>query len=209
MELDITKLKGPKRGEYYDLYVVLDIFSRYVVAWCVAPSESGRARQRTDRRRRRPPPCATGPAQRARRPGQLDDVEPGVELLAFLDIGCNHSRAHVSNDNPFSESQFKTLKYCPTFPERFGSIHDARRFCETFFTNTTITSTGTRASPSTHQRRSTTGPPLRSGPSGSRPAMPLTPPTRFGSATGDPNRRSCRRLLGSTSRPKRRTTLRS
>ena len=59
---------------------------------------------------------------------------PVVELLAFLGIGRSHSRPHVSNDNPFSESQFKTLKYCPAFPDRFGCIEDAHAFCETFFT---------------------------------------------------------------------------
>ncbi len=59
---------------------------------------------------------------------------PVVELLTFLGIGRSHSRPHVSNDNPYSESQFKTLKYSPAFPERFGSIHDARAFCERFLT---------------------------------------------------------------------------
>ncbi len=130
---DITKLKGPKRGEYYDLYVVLDIFSRYVVAWCVAPSESGELAKEL---------IADAVARHQVPPGQLSvhadrgssmTSNPVVELLAFLGIGRSHSRPHVSNDNPFSESQFKTLKYCPTFPERFGSIQDARRFCETFF----------------------------------------------------------------------------
>ena len=58
---------------------------------------------------------------------------PVAELLSFLGIGRSHSRPHVSNDNPFSESQFKTMKYCPAFPERFGCIEDARAFCEAFF----------------------------------------------------------------------------
>ena len=58
---------------------------------------------------------------------------PVLELLAFLGIGRTHSRPHVSNDNPYSEAQFKTLKHCPAFPERFGSIEDARAFCATFF----------------------------------------------------------------------------
>ncbi len=132
---DITKLKGPKRGEYYDLYVVLDIFSRYVVAWCVAPSESGELAKEL---------IADAVARHQVPPGQLSvhadrgssmTSNPVVELLSFLGIARSHSRPHVSNDNPFSEAQFKTLKYCPTFPERFGSLQDARTFCETFFTN--------------------------------------------------------------------------
>jgi putative transposase len=129
---DITKLKGPKRGEYYDLYVVLDIFSRYVVAWCVAPSESGELAKEL---------IADAVAHHQVPPGQLTvhadrgssmTSNPVVELLAFLGIGRTHSRPHVSNDNPFSEAQFKTLKYCPAFPERFGCIQDARAFCATF-----------------------------------------------------------------------------
>ncbi len=130
---DITKLKGPKRGEYYDLYVVLDIFSRYVVAWLVAPCESGELAKEL---------IADAIARQQVPPGQLRihadngssmTSNPVVELLAFLGIGRSHSRPHVSNDNPFSESQFKTLKYCPAFPERFGCIEDARTFCEAFF----------------------------------------------------------------------------
>ena len=130
---DITKLKGPKKGEYFDLYVVLDIFSRYVVAWCVAPSESGELAKEliadAVARHEVPPGQLTVHADR----GSSMTSNPVVELLTFLGIGRTHSRPHVSNDNPFSEAQFKTLKYCPAFPERFGCIEDARAFCETFF----------------------------------------------------------------------------
>ena len=130
---DITKLKGPKRGEYYDLYVVLDIFSRYVVAWCVAPSESGELAKEliadAVARHQVSPAQLTVHADR----GSSMTSNPVVELLAFLGIGRTHSRPHVSNDNPFSEAQFETLKYCPAFPERFGCIEDARSFCEKFF----------------------------------------------------------------------------
>ena len=130
---DITKLKGPRRGEYFDLYVVLDIFSRYVVAWCVAPGESGELAKEL---------IADAVARHDVSPGQLTihadrgssmTSNPVVELLAFLGVGRSHSRPHVSNDNPFSEAQFKTMKYCPAFPERFGCIQDARAFCERFF----------------------------------------------------------------------------
>jgi putative transposase len=130
---DITKLKGPRRGEYYDLYVVLDIFSRYVVAWCVAPTESGELAKEliadAVARHQVPPGQLTVHADR----GSSMTSNPVVELLAFLGIGRSHSRPHVSNDNPYSESQFRTLKYCPAFPERFGCIEDARAFCERFF----------------------------------------------------------------------------
>ena len=130
---DITKLKGPKRGEYYDLYVVLDIFSRYVVAWCVAPSESGELAKEliadAVARHQVPPGQLTIHADR----GSSMTSNPVTELLTFLGIGRSHSRPHVSNDNPYSEAQFKTLKYCPAFPERFGCIQDARAFCEAFF----------------------------------------------------------------------------
>jgi putative transposase len=130
---DITKLKGPKRGVYYDLYVVIDIFSRYVVAWCVAPSESGELAREL---------IADAVARHNIAPGQLTvhadrgssmTSNPVTELLTFLGIGRSHSRPHTSNDNPYSEAQFKTLKYCPAFPERFGCIEDARAFCEAFF----------------------------------------------------------------------------
>jgi putative transposase len=130
---DITKLKGPKRGDYFDLYVVIDIFSRYVVAWCVAPTESGELAKEliadAVARHRVPPGQLTVHADR----GSSMTSNPVVELLGFLGIGRSHSRPHVSNDNPYSEAQFKTLKYCPAFPERFGCISDARAFCEAFF----------------------------------------------------------------------------
>lgn len=132
---DITKLKGPRRGEYYDCYVVLDIFSRYVVAWCVAPSESGELAKEliadAVARHRVPPGQLTIHADR----GSSMTSRPVVELYAFLGIRRSHSRPHVSNDNCYSEAQFKTLKYCPTFPERFGCIQDAQAFCELFFSS--------------------------------------------------------------------------
>jgi putative transposase len=130
---DITKLKGPKRGVYYDLYVVLDIFSRYVVAWCVAPSESGELAKEliadAVSRHQVPPDQLTIHADR----GSSMTSNPVTELLTFLGVRRSHSRPHVSNDNPYSEAQFKTLKYCPAFPERFGCIEDARAFCSAFF----------------------------------------------------------------------------
>jgi putative transposase len=131
---DITKLKGPDRGVYYDLYVILDIYSRYVVGWLLAPSESGQlakdliadaiTRQGIDRDQ------LTIHADR----GTSMTSKPVSALLVDLGVIRSHSRPHVSNDNPYSEAQFKTLKYCPAFPNRFGSIQDARNFVEVFMT---------------------------------------------------------------------------
>jgi putative transposase len=130
---DITKLKGPAKGVWYNLYVVLDIFSRYVVAWCISPVESGDLAKAL---------IEDAVAAHQVPPGQLSvhadngsamTSHPVVKLYEFLGISRSYSRPHVSNDNPYSESQFKTLKYCPTFPERFGSVEDARAFCQAFF----------------------------------------------------------------------------
>jgi len=130
---DITKLAGPDRGVYYDLFVIIDIFSRYVVAWTIAPGETGElaadfiadacARQHIAR------DTLTLHADR----GTSMTSKPVSQLLVDLRIARSHSRPHVSNDNPYSEAQFKTLKYCPAFPGRFGSIEHARQFCGEFF----------------------------------------------------------------------------
>ncbi len=130
---DITKLKGPSKGVYYDLYVIIDIFSRYVVGWMVAPTETAELAKGFI--------AATIAAQgitaevltiHADR-GTSMTSKPVAALLAELGVTRTHSRPHVSNDNPYSEAAFKTLKYCPAFPERFGSIEDARAFCAEFF----------------------------------------------------------------------------
>lgn len=127
---DITKLRGPSRGIYFDLYVVLDIFSRYVVAWTVAAREDAQiARTMLEQ--------AMGvhgipDAVHADR-GTSMTSKPVAQLLVDLGVNRSHSRPHVSNDNPYSEAQFKTLKYAPVFPDRFGCLADARAFAETFF----------------------------------------------------------------------------
>lgn len=130
---DITKLPGHTRGVYYELFVILDIYSRYVVAWCVAPAETGELaeafiadavdRQGIGRHQ------LTLHADR----GSSMTSKPVAQLLVDLGVTRSHSRPSVSNDNPYSEAQFKTLKYCPAFPARFGSIADARAFCAAFF----------------------------------------------------------------------------
>ena len=130
---DITKLLGPVKWTYFYLYVILDIFSRYVVGWMVAPKESAALAERL---------IDDACAKQAIAPNQLTlhadrgssmRSKPVAALLADLGVTKTHSRPHVSNDNPFSESQFKTLKYRPEFPDRFGSIEDARAFCRAFF----------------------------------------------------------------------------
>ncbi len=130
---DITKLRGPDRGVYYDLYVILDIYSRYVVGWTLAPSESGELAKDLIAdcltRQQVTPGTLSLHADR----GTSMTSKPLSQLLIDLGVVRSHSRPHVSNDNPYSEAAFKTLKYCPAFPDRFGSIADARLFCEQFF----------------------------------------------------------------------------
>ena len=130
---DITKLQGPTRGVYYELFVIIDIFSRYVVGWMVSPAETGALAEAfiadTLARHGIGRDQLTLHADR----GTSMTSKPVAQLLVDLGVARSHSRPHVSNDNPYSEAQFKTLKYCPAFPGRFGSIHDARAFCGVFF----------------------------------------------------------------------------
>ncbi len=130
---DITKLLGPAKWKYFHLYVILDIFSRYVVGWMLAQRESDDLAERLIRetvvkervvRDQLTIHSDRGPAMRS---------QTVAQLLATLGITKSHSRPHVSNDNPFSESQFKTLKYRPEFPERFVSYEHALKFCGKFF----------------------------------------------------------------------------
>jgi putative transposase len=130
---DITKLRGPAKWTYYHLYVILDIFSRYVVGWMVAHRETAALAEVLIRQT-----CAkqgigadqlTIHADR----GSSMTSKPVACLLADLGITQSHSRPHVSDDNPFSEAQFKTLKYRPDFPGHFASIEAARQHCQVFF----------------------------------------------------------------------------
>jgi putative transposase len=130
---DITKLKGPRKWVYYYLYVLLDIYSRYVVGWMLAQSESGRLAQRLieescDKQNIEPGQLAI----HADRGGPM--ISKGLgQLLADLGVDKSHSRPRVSNDNPFSESHFRTLKYRPAFPDRFGSPEHAIDVCRVLF----------------------------------------------------------------------------
>jgi putative transposase len=130
---DITKLLGPAKWTYFYLYVMLDVFSRYVVGWMVAHRESATLAERfiheTCARQGIGRDQLTIHADR----GSAMTSKPVALLLADLGVTKTHGRPHVSNDNPFSEAQFKTFKYRPTFPDRFGSIQDARAHGQEFF----------------------------------------------------------------------------
>lgn len=127
---DITKLRGPDRGVYYDLYVILDIYSRYVVGWTVAAREdAATAAELIDSAVR----VHGAPASLHADRGTSMTSKPVAQLLVDLGVARSHSRPHVSNDNPYSEAAFKTLKYAPAFPGSFGSLPDARAFCGYFF----------------------------------------------------------------------------
>ena len=131
---DATALRGPSRGRHYDLLVMVDIFSRYVPGWVVVDIHDGEiVKAWIDQ-----VVTAQGAIDPARLTIHSDrgspmTSKPVAVLLSDLKIGRTHSRPQVSNDNPYSEAAFKTLKYCPTFPERFGSLADARSFCAGFF----------------------------------------------------------------------------
>jgi len=130
---DITKLKGPVKWTYFYLYVIMDIFSRYVVGWMIAHREQAALAKRLIN-----DSCAKQQIEAEQLTLHADrgssmKSKVVAHLLSDLGVTKTHSRPHVSNDNPYSEAQFKTLKYCPQFPERFGSIQDARVFCQYFF----------------------------------------------------------------------------
>lgn len=130
---DITKLKGATTWSYFHLYVIIDVFSRHVVGWMVADRESATLAEKLIEET-----CQRQGIERGQLTIHADrgsSMKSKVVALLLSDLGVTktHSRPHVSNDNPFSEAQFKTLKYRPDFPERFGSIEDARSFCADFF----------------------------------------------------------------------------
>ena len=130
---DITKLHGPAKWTYFYLYVIIDVFSRFVVAWMVAHRETAALAQRlieeTCERQKITPGRLTIHADR----GTSMTSKPVALLLSDLGVTKSHSRPHVSNDNPYSEAQFKTLKYRPDFPRSFGCLEDARAHGSDFF----------------------------------------------------------------------------
>jgi putative transposase len=130
---DITKLLGPVKWSYFYLYTILDIYSRYAVGWMIALQEAAHLAEEL---------IAETCQRQAIAPGQLtlhaDRGKPMLSkplafLLADLGVTKSHSRPYTSNDNPFSEAQFKTMKYRPDFPQRFGSLLEAREWGQPFF----------------------------------------------------------------------------
>jgi putative transposase len=130
---DITKLRGPEKWSYYYLYVILDVFSRAVVGWLIAEREDALLAEaliaETCAKQGILPEQLTIHADR----GSAMTSKVVAQLLADLGVAKTHSRPHVSNDNPFSEAQFKTMKYRPSYPDRFGSLADARAWARAFF----------------------------------------------------------------------------
>lgn len=130
---DITKLKGPVTWQYFYLYVILDLFSRYVVGWMVAERESAvLAKQLITQT------CAKQDIQESQLTLHADrgssmKSKLVAQLLADLGVAKSHSRPHISDDDPFSEAQFKTLKYRPEFPDRFPDFGAAEAHCRHFF----------------------------------------------------------------------------
>jgi putative transposase len=131
---DITKLLGPVKWTYFYLYVIIDIYSRYVVGWLLADRESTSLAKRLIAETVAKEGVDRGHLVIHSDRGSSMRSKPVAQLLADLGVTKSHSRPHVSDDNPFSESQFKTLKYHPEFPDSFGSQEDARTFCRRFFT---------------------------------------------------------------------------
>jgi len=130
---DITKLRSHQKWTYFQLYVIIDVFSRYVVGWMVAHRESGSLAERLIRLTCQKQLIERGQLTLHADRGTSMTSKTVAFLLSDLGVTKSHSRPHVSNDNPFSEAQFKTLKYQPTFPKQFGCIEDARAFCQHFF----------------------------------------------------------------------------
>ena len=130
---DITKLRGPVNWTYFYLYVVLDVFSRYVTGWMVADREAAELAKRfleeTILKHGVPPGQLNIHGDR----GRPMVSKPVAFMLADLGVTKTHSRPYVSDDNPYSESQFRTLKYRPDFPDRFGCLQDSQAFCQEFF----------------------------------------------------------------------------
>jgi putative transposase len=130
---DITKLRGPVKWTYFYLYVILDVFSRYVTGWMIAYREGAElAKEFIEEaigKQQVPAGQLTIHADR----GRVMKSKPVAFLMADLGVTKSHSRPYVSDDNPYSESQFRTMKYRPEFPDRFGCIQDSRAFCQQFF----------------------------------------------------------------------------
>ena len=129
---DITKLRGPLRGIYYCLYVILDVFSRYIVGWTIQTCESQDIAKELIEQSCEKQEIMEGQLNIHADRGPAMKSKTVAELMVILGVTKSHSRPHVSNDNPYSEAQFKTMKYRPDYPDRFASLEEARTFCEEF-----------------------------------------------------------------------------
>ena len=200
---DITKLKGPIPYLYYSLYVILDLFSRYVVGWMVALHENAHLAERLIEQT-----CAKqgiAPHQLTIHADRGAPMRSKLVALLFSDLGidASHSRPRVSNDNPFSEAQFRTLKYRPAFPDRFGSLTHARAVSRDLVGVVQRCAPPQRAHLSDAGRRPLRPAPRQSSRSGTARAWPRTPPIPSDSCRGRPVPKRCLRPCGSTGRRNR------
>lgn len=131
---DITKLKGPVKWSYFYLYVIMDIYSRYIVGWMAADRENAALAEELIRQTLAKQCIGRDHLTIHADRGSAMTSKPVAFLLADLGVTKSHSRPHTSSDNPYSEAQFKTLKYRPDFPAQFQSLFEARGFCQGFFT---------------------------------------------------------------------------
>lgn len=130
---DITKLLGPAKWTYFYLYVIIDVFSRYVVGWMIAHKENAELAKQFIEETIGKHEVPAGQLNIHADRGRVMTSKPVAFLMADLGVTKTHSRPYVSDDNPYSESQFRTMKYRPEFPDRFGSIQDSRASCQQFF----------------------------------------------------------------------------
>ena len=131
---DITKLHGPEKWTYYYLYSIIDIYSRYIPGWMLARAERASLAEALMAETIEKQGIGRGELTIHSDRGSPMIAQPVAHLLADLGVTKSHSRPHVSNDNPYSESHFRTLKYRPDFPRSFGSFEDAHAHCGRFFT---------------------------------------------------------------------------
>ncbi len=206
---DVSKLKGPAKWTYFYLYVILDVFSRYVVGWTVQYRENGQLAkaliEQATEQQQITPKVLTLHADR----GAPQRAKPVAFLLADLGITKTHSRPYTSTDNPYSEAHFKTLKYRPEFPERFDDIEHARAHCRVFFDwynhEHRHSGIGLMTPAAVHYGQAHAAP-RRPRPSCSTPPTRATP---SGSSASRPSRPSYRPPRGSTSPTRRRSLTKS
>ena len=198
---DITKLLGPATWTYFYLFVILDIYSRYVVGWTVQHQETALLAERliaeTLAKQQIPRDQLTIHADR----GSAMRSKPVAFLLSDLGVTKTHSRPYTSTDNPYSEAHFKTLKYRPGFPARFTSILEARAFCRAFLPVVQRSASPLRDRAHDTRRPSTTASPSKPTPPAQSSSTPPTPRPRTGSSAGHHDHPRYRPARGSTNPP--------